>query len=83
MLDILVRIECKRQAFRKKVLRTLPQTDSSYLAIGIILFIIAAIIVPLLPGAFPPLTVATGLLLVMGGVFLLTIVLIPAGLFLL
>jgi hypothetical protein len=83
VLDILVRLECKRLAVRKKVLRTLRQTDNSYLAIGGILFIIAAITITLLPGAFPPLTIATGLLLVMGGVFLLTIVLIPVGLFLL
>jgi len=83
VLDIPVWIECKRQALRRRVLRRSHLTDNSYLAIGIILFIIAAIIVPMFPGAFPPLTIATGLLLVLGGAFLLTIVLIPLGLFLL
>ena len=83
MLDILIRLEGKRLSARRSVLRLLHHTGNSYLVIGLTLFIIAAVLAPLYPGMLGPLSIATGVLLVAGGLFILTLVLAPVGLFLL
>ena len=83
MIDVLVRLEYKRQALRRRILRMMTGDGACYLVIGAIVFIIALVVTPLGPAALPPLSILAGSLIVVGGLILFTIVFIPVGLFLL
>ena len=83
MIEILVQLEYRRRALRRRALRKLAQSDERYFAVGGMLFAIAAFIAPLFPGTLPPLSILAGSVIIFGGVLLFTVILIPAGLFLL
>jgi hypothetical protein len=83
LIGILVELEYRRRALRRRALRALAHRDAPYLAAGVAVFIIAAFLTPLFAGTLPPLSILAGSLIVIGGVLLFTIILIPAGLLLL
>ena len=82
MLDLLFRIEMKRLELRHRILKPLLGDGDRYLGVALIVLALS-ISTPLLPVSLPSLGTAAVLLIIVGIVLLLTIVLLPAGLFLL
>jgi hypothetical protein len=82
LLGLLIRLELKRQALRKRFLAGAGRADS-FLTLGVLVFLIGIIAAPLVATALGPFSIVAGGFLIVGGVLTLTIALAPAGLFLL
>jgi hypothetical protein len=83
VLELLIRLELKRQALRRKMLGVFRQDDDGYFAVG--LMVIAILLAPPTPLVIiaPAYTLgAIGIALV-GAVLVLTVLLAPVGLMLL
>lgn len=84
MLKVLVRLEYKRQALRRKILRHFSDADTGLYAIGgvISLALCTGLIVPTAAAATaPPEVVAIGVAISLGLVLCATVFLLPVGLF--
>lgn len=84
MLEILIRLEYKRQALRKDVLKHFSDADPGLYAIGgVIAFALSTgLIVPATAAATaPPEVVAIGVAISLGLVLSATVILLPVGLF--
>jgi len=88
MFELLVRLECERQAFiRRRLLRNIGDSGHAYFGIaGLIFFLCLFPMLVAPPVALveaPPAAVAVGALVLMGFVMCATIILLPVGLVLL
>ena len=87
MFELLVRFECKRQAFiRRRLLRNIGDSGDTYLGIaGLIFFLCLFPMLVVPPAALavaPPAAVVVGALVLLGFVMCATIILAPVGLIL-
>lgn len=82
MLGLLVQLELKRQALRKRVLAGVARGDRC-LTLGGLVFLIAILATPALAAALGPLSILAGGFLILGGLLTLTLVFAPVGLILL
>ena len=84
MLEVLIRLEYKRQALRRKILKHFSGAETGLYAIGgVIAFALCTgLIVPTTAAATaPPETVAAGVAISLGLVLCATVILLPVGLF--
>jgi hypothetical protein len=88
MFELLVRFECRRQAFiRRRLLRNIGDSGHAYFGIAGLIFFLCLfpmlIAPPVAVAAAPPEAVAVGGLILVGFIMCATIVLAPIGLILL
>ena len=87
MFELLVRFECKRQAFiRRRLLCNIGDSGHTYFGIAGLLFFLCLFPMLVVPPAAlavaPPAAVAVGTLVLVGFVMCATIILAPVGLIL-
>jgi hypothetical protein len=82
VLRLLVQLELRRQAFRKRFLAGAGRADRC-LTLGGLVLLIGIIATPLVATVLPTFSIVAGGFLIVGGILTLTIALAPMGLFLL
>ena len=83
MLELLIRLECKRQACRRRLLGHFTNLDRSYFGLAALIFFafLPAIVQPALAAAeAPPEAVVVGALILIGCILCATIIAAPIGL---
>lgn len=82
MLEVLWTVEHKRQALRRLLLKSFGRYSNGYFGVALIVLAVSMMPFPLVPVTLPIFGVTAGFLFILGLIFVLTIIMMPLGLFL-
>jgi hypothetical protein len=80
---LLVRLDCERQALRRQLLKSFGRYVNGYFGVALIVLAISMMPLPLVPVTLPIFGVVSGFLFILGLLLVLTIIMLPLGLFIL